>query len=485
MNCFSLAWRSVIRKPAKSALLFLTVFIISLLLLSGISSGKAGVLVQDSSRQAIGAGLLLERNLEDRRQRMAELSKQIGEKDGSLEGYHQEKVMISGYESFVGWTDNFFETLLMEDIKKIADTEGIEDYNVTTIATAAKPVNFMRIEDEDADQYSDLGGVTLVGNLDMSMDSHFLSGNAYMKSGRMIEKGDKNVCVISEELADKNHLQIGGKLTFGDCKNKENTTVYEAEIVGIYQVNQPIISYMSGDTYRSENIIFTDLDFPEKAEGKENDPLYERAYFKLADVNKYEAVKEAVKHTDIAWEKYDLIDNNGNIDIMSANFNELEKYSKVLTWVISGAGLVILILIFLFWMKNRNKEIGIMLSMGVSKVRILVQILTEALLIAAAAILLSFLAAPKVSELTADYLVQQQVRNAEEQDLLDEGKVASSDGFLNQKSGQKVQDVHTEITSGMLMKDGFGIAGMTVVSVWLAGFVILKKAPKDILSEMS
>ncbi len=242
---------------------------------------------------------------------------------------------------------------------------------------------------------------------------------------------------------------------------------------------------MSGDTYRSENIIFTDLDFPEKAEGKENDPLYERAYFKLADVNEYEAVKEAVKHTDIAWEKYDLIDNNGNIDIMSANFNELEKYSKVLTWVISGAGLVILILIFLFWMKNRNKEIGIMLSMGVSKVRILVQILTEALLIAAAAILLSFLAAPKVSELTADYLVQQQVRNAEEQDLLDEGKVASSDGFLNQKSGQKVQDVHTEITSGMLMKDGFGIAGMTVVSVWLAGFVILKKAPKDILSEMS
>ena len=227
------------------------------------------------------------------------------------------------------------------------------------------------------------------------------------------------------------------------------------------------------------------MDFPEKVEGKENDPLYERAYFKLADVDEYKAVKEAVKRTDIEWERYDLIDNNGNIDVMSANFNELEKYSEILTWVISGAGLVILILIFLFWIKNRNKEVGIMLSMGVSKIRILAQILIEALIIVVAAVLLSFLAAPKVSELTADYLVQQQVQNAEEQDLLDEGKVASSDESSDEKSGQKIQDVHTEITSWMLVQDALGIAGLTVISVWMAGFTILKKAPKDILSEMS
>lgn len=43
MNGFSLAWRSVIRKPVKSVLLFVTVFTISLLLLSGMSSGKATI----------------------------------------------------------------------------------------------------------------------------------------------------------------------------------------------------------------------------------------------------------------------------------------------------------------------------------------------------------------------------------------------------------------------------------------------------------
>ncbi len=69
--------------------------------------------------------------------------------------------------------------------------------------------------------------------------------------------------------------------------------------------------------------------------------------------------------------------------------------------------------------------------------------------------------------------------------MLDEGKVASSDESSDEKSGQKIQDVHTEITSWMLVQDALGIAGLTVISVWMAGFAILKKAPKDILSEMS
>ena len=139
MNCFSLALRSVIRKPVKSILLFVAVFIISLLLLSGMGSGKASIVMQDNTRQAMGAGLLLEENEADRHRRIEELSGQLDHKEGSLGGYHQEKLTINGVESWRTWTDNSFETLLVEDIEKIADTEGIADYNITTVTTAANP----------------------------------------------------------------------------------------------------------------------------------------------------------------------------------------------------------------------------------------------------------------------------------------------------------------------------------------------------------
>ena len=96
MNCFSLALRSVIRKPVKSILLFVAVFIISLLLLSGMGSGKASIVMQDNTRQAMGAGLLLEENEADRHRRIEELSGQLDHKEGSLGGYHQEKLTING-----------------------------------------------------------------------------------------------------------------------------------------------------------------------------------------------------------------------------------------------------------------------------------------------------------------------------------------------------------------------------------------------------
>nr|WP_302594211.1 FtsX-like permease family protein [uncultured Acetatifactor sp.] len=480
MNGFRLAWRSVIRKPVKSILLFVTVFTISLLLLSGMSSGKATIQMQDNTRQAIGAGLLLEENEADRHRRIDALTEQLNHKEGTLGGYHQEIITINGVESWRTWTDNSFETLLVEDIEKIADTEGIADYNITTVATAVRPVDFIRIEDEDVDQYSDLGGVSLIGNRDMSMDSNFLSGNAFITEGRMIETGEKDVCVISAELAEKNQLEVGSRIRFGNCRDKKDSAVHEAEIVGIYQVNQPIAPYMFGDTYRSENIIFTDLDFPEKADGKPGDPLYEKAYFNIADVNEYEAVKIRVMETDIAWERYDLIDNNGNMNTLSANFNEMEKYSKILVWVISGASLIILFLIFQFWMKSRNREIGIMLSMGTSKMRILAQIMAEALMIAAAAVLISFSAAPKVSGLTADYLVEQQIQSAEEQDLLNQGKVA----FSYEQSEQSVVGVRAEITSGMLAQDASGIALLITISVCVSGIAILKRNPRDILQNL-
>lgn len=114
MNFFGLARRSVFRKPIKSILLLLIVFAISTLLLAGVASKNASIEVQDKTRQAIGAGFLLERNAEYRTKRVREYSEKIGnDKEGSFGGYHQEKEIINGVETWSGWTTNEFESLDM------------------------------------------------------------------------------------------------------------------------------------------------------------------------------------------------------------------------------------------------------------------------------------------------------------------------------------------------------------------------------------
>ena len=480
MNFLGLAKRSVLRKPVKSILLLAAVFVISTLLLAGMSGGDASIEVQDKTRQAIGAGFLLEKNDGYRTKRIQELSKEIGDQDGELDGYYQKKIAVNGSVCWNTGTTNVFETLNLEDIEKISETKGISDYNITTAVTAVNPVDFNRIEDKDTDQSSDIGGVSLIGNRDMQMDTNVLSGNLTVKEGRMVRPDDTDVCVISEELARENHLSVGDTLSFNDYHDKENSAVAKAEIIGIYQVGQKMSPYMQGDTYRSENVIFTDLYFPQKAEG-ESSPLFQRAYFKVGDVKDYEKVKEAIKNVDIQWEQYDLIDHNGNSETMSSNFNDLGKISNGMIFVISAAGLFLLILIFLFWLKNRVHEIGVLLSLGISKFSILGQIWSEAVMIAILSIGLSFAAAPAVSQMTTGYLAGRQVQQAREKDENESTMVAADYAAPE----QNVQKVNVRITPAMYLTDGAGVLFLITASVMVSGIGILKKNPKDILSEMS
>lgn len=479
MNSFQLAVRSVIRKPVKSSLLFLAVFMISLFLLSGMTSKNASVATQDKTRQAVGAGFLLTENEANRHTRIDEALSKLGENaEGSLDGVLVEKLELAGGTSWRISTDHSFETLRAEDIEKIASVSGISDFNITTAVTAVNPVNFSRIEDSDVDQSTDILGVSLIGNKKMEMDANVLSGNVTIKEGRLIKEEDSNACVISRELAEKNHLALGDKLQFNDYRDRENPNAYEAVVVGIYEVKQKMTPYMSGDTYRSENVIFTDLNFPEKTEGNTGNPLYEKAYFKVRDVDRYDSVKDAIKKVDIDWERYDLIDNHGNLETMSSNFHDLENISQILIIIVIGAGSVIFSLIFVFWMKNRALEIGIFLALGTAKVKILGQILLEALLIAAMAILLSFTAAPGVSKITANYLVKQQVQQEKEQDLSDEGKVAKP----FEESEQTVTDVIVSISPWIMLFDVGCIVILIVFSVGASGIMVIRRNPKDILS---
>ena len=200
MNSFQRAWRSVIRKPVKSILLFLIVFIISLFFLSGMASRNASIATQNITKQAVGAGFLMEANEADKHNRAEEILEQKGEgEEGNFDGVNVEKIETEYGASWRVWYDNSFQTLLLHDIEKISAVSGISAYNITTAVTAVNPVNFSRIEDDDVDQSSDLRCVSLIGSKDMSLDTNVLSGNVTIKEGRMITAEDSDVCVISEE----------------------------------------------------------------------------------------------------------------------------------------------------------------------------------------------------------------------------------------------------------------------------------------------
>lgn len=480
MNVFELSIRSVLRKRAKTILLLLIIVTTSVFLFAGWACKSASIQTQNESKQAIGASFRLEENEANRHERADELSKQIGVGiSGSAGGYHQEQ-LASG--EWMTWTDNSFETLSMEDILKIAEVDGIKEYNVTTANTVVNPVNFERIEDKDADQSMDEQGVSLRGNRCMELDFDIQKGNIEVTEGRMITPEDTDVCVISRELADLNGLHVGDVLEFNNWKEREASTVYPAGIVGIYDSVSGITPIMYGDSYRSENIIFTDLSFPEKPEGNEGSPLYQYATFVVGDVDEYAIVKKRIQAVDIEWERYDFLDNTGMSDTMTENFGNLEKMSSLILILVFVSGVVMICLVFLFWLKGRVHEIGIYLSLGRTKCSIVIQMLMEGVLVGCAAFLLAAAVSPMVSKGIVGYLADYQAQLQTEDEQMNADMVLNSS---TEDGKTEVVGVTVEIGREVVVLSGISVLGMILLAITLSCISIMIQKPKEILSRMS
>ena len=479
MNILELSIRCLVRKRAKTILLLSIVFVTACFIYAGWACKSANVQTQTEGKQALGASFRMEENEADRHDRTAEAIEKLGGQNGSVDGSHIEQ-LESG--DWMIWHDNSFETLQMEDIETLAGQEGIAEYNVTTANIVVNPVNFVRIEDPDVDQHSDLLGVSLRGNMEMRLDFDVQNGNIEVNEGRMITAEDKDVCVISRELAELNGLTVGDKLEFNDRKERETSKVYSAEIVGIYDTIHKITPIMYGDSYRSENIIMTDLRFPEKPQGCEGDPLYQYATFWVENVDEYETVKERIRKADIDWKRYDFLDNTGMSDTMAANFGDLDEMSTIILILVAVSGAVIIFLVFLFWLKGRVHEIGIFLAIGKGKAAIIAQMILEGILIGCVSFTLATVCAPSLSKSVADYLVGYQVQQQEEQRKAEEGMTGGA-GVAEYET--KVMGVKTEVTGKIVLLSACSILGVILTAVSSSCIFVVVQKPKEILSKMS
>ena len=431
---------------------------------------------QTEGKRAIGASFRLEENEANRHVRSSEALKKIGDNaNGSADGTHVEQ-LESG--DWMIWHDNSFETLQMDDILTLASQDGIAEYNITTVNTVVNAVNFMRIEDPDVEQ-SDGNWVSLRGNLEMRLDMDVQSGNIEVREGRMIAEDDKDVCVISRELADLNGLKLGDTLGFNERSEAETATVCQAEIIGIYETIYKMTPVMYGDSYRSENVIFTDLRFPEKAEGHKDDHLYQYATFWVDNVDEYDTIKEQMKQADIDWNRYDFLDNTGMSDTVASNFGDLETMSTIILVLVICSSVVILFLVCLFWLGSRVHEIGVFLAMGKRKSMIVMQMLLEGVLVGSIAFLLATFCAPAISENVADYLVGYELEQQETEKNAEQGVK------LYLEDDTEVVGVQVAVTGEVILLSVCSVLGIIVAAVLFSCVSVAVKKPQEILSRMS
>lgn len=297
----------------------------------------------------------------------------------------------------------------------------------------------------------------------------FNSGVFAIKEGRNIEKNDKDKILVHEEFAEKNKLKVGDKISleFVDPNQTDKSNKkYEFEIVGIFSgKKQEKQTGLTSDL--SENTMFTDYDSAQKALNVEgNKQLVNKlTFFSGTPENMDEAINK-VKKLNVDWEKSYTVDKEANAfkDALES-LNGVKHIIRIMTFAIMIGGSVVLSLILILWLRERIYEIGILLSIGVSKFKIVTQFIMELIFISLPAIL--------VSLIFGNLVVNQIIGGL----ISSEDTTSITSNFVS--NGYNMNNLITFAQS-------YGVLVLIIVlSVVFASGLILVKKPKEILSQIS
>ncbi len=494
MSLFHRAFLYVVRKKNKTLILFGILLVIATLVLSGIAIKDAAQTAQLNVRQALGGMFMLSQNTGD---------------PGRWKSYDVGGNGFSGSKSY--YTGAHLTPELADSI--MDNIPGIRGWNARyeeKVMLSGR--NKQRLElIEDADGKNDMSALLAAfgdvnqlvngyGSTDTTFDTYFANGYVKLVEGRHITREDERVAIISQELAQKNGLAVGDTIYLSDAeyyaREKGRTaedTMTPVEIIGLFSPTAHSSSSMSMSNFSMDNAIFTTRNSLLSARPPAIDEGYGHIYFYVDDPAMLKSIVSEVKKID-GFDPSDFIIDVDDTEV-AAVMEPLENMSRLMTILlilIMVVGAAVLYLVLAGRVRERLHESGVLLSLGVGKLKIWGQYLVEAVLIAIVAFSLAMALsggiAKTVGRQLLDYTLSQSPEVQQKENMAElDGSIVMNGDALNPVFDSKTELTQIDVTvslSLLVLEFGMGF-GLIIVSVTLAALPILRLKPKEILSKMS
>lgn len=338
-------------------------------------------------------------------------------------------------------------TITQADADKIAKLSGVKSFSYTKQATANAKSNIEAVSQSDTTENNDkqgagfmagpeMGGSTpgdfkIVGTNDLLASSEFSGGTNKITSGRAIQSSDEgtNNVVIEESLAKQNNLKLNSTFTLKDSNDK----TYKMTVVGLYKSGSTENDLAADFSFMNPaNQIYTALSVPNQIDGKTG--TLGSAIFNLENPEDSEKfVKEATKLIDT--DKFEVQSNDALYQQMLQPLNNISSFSKNIVILVTLAGAIILALIVMLMVRERRFEIGVLMSLGESKGKIVAQFFTELFMI--------MLVSTAIASATGNF-----VGNAVGQQLLNQETQTSQTNQPTQINGTQRQENEPQTQKG-------------------------------------
>nr|WP_300915447.1 ABC transporter permease [uncultured Acetatifactor sp.] len=463
MSTLKRAFLYTMRKKTKTLILFLVLVTISTFILTGLSIYKAADDSALSLRQSVGGSIRLELDENNRK------------------NWRYQQAAGGMLVEYVG------TPITDRDIQKIMSIDGVKAYN--------------GIGDGDvyAKDFDFISGISFGAEIDDSrLPSvtnseyfNFFTRKAFqLVEGRHIKEDDDHVVLISSAIAEKNNLKLGDTITVQCCFDNGDYPDVKLKVVGIYEYKGDTNPFHTTSTDKRNRLI---IDHKAMQEIMQRDVIqYDNGVdFYVDDPREMEKIASQIKALDLDWNSFTLTMDNSAYEAVASPLTAMQN---LIVWLIVGCVAVsvgILVLILSMWIKQRRYETGILLSVGISKSRLLLQYTVEVLMIAVVAFGVSFFTSNLISQGVSD-LIFHQVSESQplpEIELPDDGTeyldITGQYIPYDTSNVETLESVQVNVSPDYLLYIYIFGTLLIAFSVSASSISVIQMKPKKILSQMS
>ncbi|WP_430604797.1 ABC transporter permease [Enterococcus sp. DIV0125] len=503
MNFIKRALKSTKVKWGRSLLLFAVFTAILVFVLAGLTIRSAAEQAASEAQKEVGATVTLSANREASFQKPAETATSETDSDGTA----QERIDPGSFS---------LTPVSLEDAQKIADLTDVKSYSFESSASALASDGITAISSSDStdssaestDANQPMGGdmpgggqmtqadFQVTGVLTSAQNSTFSSGTATITDGEGIDESDKdtNQVLIEQTLSTANDLAVGDTFTITSSEDEETT--YELTVKGIYESSASSNSMgMQFSMMNPSNTLYTSYTLANELNGTAEDNTIDSAVYTLADPeNMDDFLAKAKKLIDT--DTFSLQSNDAAYQSMLEPLNNVASFSKNVVLLVAVAGIIILTLIIMITIRERRHELGVLLSLGESRIKIILQLFTEVALCMILALGVAAVSGNVVANVVGQQLLEQQT-NSDQNTQTNDAKSQRPDGENpGGRGGQmgapgsnsnpfavsdEVSELSINVTPTQIGFLALVALGISLLSVCLASIGILRLNPRKIL----
>ena len=419
MSIFNRAYLYIIRKKVRNSILFFIVTLISLFLLSGSILNTTVGTISKNLYKDVNFGFTIESIDKSNK----EIEKDTLKKINEVAGVNQKNYL---YAKSVNVVD-----------KKVVQ----ENQNITITEEMKNKSNLVM-----------MNGITSTKN-----NIDFKSEVLKLEKGRHIEENDQNKILVHEKFASMNNLNLGDKI-----KLEQNGKTVEFEVVGIFS-GEKTNNFEGLSSDFIENTVYTDYNSSQKLlDYSSNNKVTSVEY----GVNNPTELDDIIKNVEsLGINNISVSKSNKNYELVTSSVESITKLTNMIRIGSVIVGVVILSLVLMFWIRERLYEIGVLLSLGISKINLILQFVVETLMVT----IFGFLSALGLEFILLKYL-SSNITKVFSEDL---PKIISDELTKISINGSNIIGVIIVMIT------------IVIISVVVALLPILKTKPKKILTQIN